>query len=214
MTFHTGSWMEEFSQLKQFLFPDNSSQTQDDKANKNKTVREEESFPLEMNSHIQYQVESPGYKYICETMLIGLSRLYICMYVTMIIKDEEVMNLGRGGTWKELDREERRVMYGVDKMFMFDILKKSKNCSIQQCKSICNYMSALQFIFLNLATIIPVHSSKLEIYSGTMEGNVFLILTFLFILKKKVSVNSSSELLSLQDQICFICLFLNQQLPR
>lgn len=79
-----------------------------------------------MNSHIQYQVESPGYKYIRETMLIGLSRLYICMYIAMIIKNEEVMNLGSEGAWKELDREERRVMYGVDEMFMFDILKKSK----------------------------------------------------------------------------------------
>lgn len=127
MAFHTGSLMEQFSQLKQFLFPDNSSQTQDDKANKTKTVREEESCPLEMNSHIQYQVESPGYKYISETMLIGLSRLYICMYIAMIIKNEEVMNLGSEGAWKELDREERRVMYGVDEMFMFDILKKSKN---------------------------------------------------------------------------------------
>lgn len=79
MTFHTGSWMEEFSQLKQFLFPDNSSQTQDDKAYKTKTVWEEESFLLEMNSHIQYQVERPGYKYTSETMLIGPSRLHICM---------------------------------------------------------------------------------------------------------------------------------------
>lgn len=75
-------------------------------------------------------------------------------------------------------------------------------------------MSALEFIFLNLTTIIPMHGSKLEIYSGTMEGNVFLILTSLFILKKKVSVNSSSELLSLHDQIRFICLFLNQRSPR
>lgn len=80
-----------------------------------------------MNSHVQYQVESPGYKYISETMLIGRSRLYIWMYKTMIIKNEEVMNLEREGAWKELDREERRVMYGVDEMLMLDILKKRKN---------------------------------------------------------------------------------------
>lgn len=176
MTFHIGSLMEEFSQLKQFLFPDNSSQSQDDKAKKTKTVQEEESFLLEINSHVQYQVDSPGYKYIRETMLIRLSRLYIHMYVTMITEDEKVMNLGRGETWEELDWEERRVMYGVDEMFMFDILKKSKkHCSIQQCKSIFYDTSALQLVFLNLATIIPVRSSKLEIYSGTMEGNVFLM---------------------------------------
>lgn len=118
MTFHTGSLMEEFSQLKQFLFPDNSSQSRDDKANKTKTVQEEESVLLEMNSHIQYQVDSPGYKYIRETMLIRLSRLYIHMYVTMITEDEKVMNLGRGETWGELDWEERMVMYGVDEIFM------------------------------------------------------------------------------------------------
>lgn len=56
-----------------------------------------------MNSHIQYQVESPRYKHVSETMLIGLIGLYICMYVTMIIKDEDVMNLERGGAWKKLD---------------------------------------------------------------------------------------------------------------
>lgn len=66
-------------------------------------------------------------------MLIRLSRLYIHMYVTMITEDEKVMNLGRGETWGELDWEERMIMYGVDEIFMFDILKKSKkkHCSIQ-----------------------------------------------------------------------------------
>lgn len=53
------------------------------------------------------------------------------MYVTMITKDEKVMNLGRGETWGVLDWEERMVMYGVDEIFMFDILKKSKKNIVQ-----------------------------------------------------------------------------------
>lgn len=64
-----------------------------------KTGQGEVPFPLEMNSYIGWSisVESPGHKSISRVMLNRLSRLFIHIHLTIITKDEEVTNLGRGG---------------------------------------------------------------------------------------------------------------------
>jgi hypothetical protein len=66
----------------------------------------------------------------------------------------------------------------------------------------------------DMPTVIPVHGSKADIYSVTMAGNNLLMLTFGFIIEKKVCVNSGSMHPSFQVQISSIGLFPNQPLPR